>query len=48
MAGNRAPEQPGGALAFFGERGVTRSKEAGGSTTKHNWEAGDFSVPFFF
>ena len=23
---------------------MTRSKEAGDSTTKHNWEAGDFNV----
>ena len=45
MTGRRALEQPDGALEFFGGRRVTRSKEAGGSTTKDNWEAVDFNVP---
>ena len=44
MASRRAPEQPDGALAFFGGRRVTRSKKAGDLTTKHNWEACIFNV----
>ena len=48
IAGHRAPEQHYGALAFFAERRVTRSKEAVDSTTKPNTEAGNFDVPGVF
>ena len=48
IADHRAPEQPYGALAFFGERRVTRSKEAVDPTTKPNSEAGNFNVPGVF
>ena len=44
MVSHREPTPPHGALAFFGGRQVTRSKEAGDSATKYIWEAGDFDI----
>ena len=44
IVGRRAPGESDGALAFWGERRATRSKEAGDSITQHNCEAIDFNV----
>ena len=48
IASHPAPEQLDGPLAFVGGRRVTWSKEAGNSTTKHDWEAGDSNAPAVF